>query len=150
MASFTTQKKSDDLCLLYHQHVTTIILFQGFCFFFPESPVSVKMRIRHYFSHLSSVSSSASYDVRQGFDKQFDLIEDYDHPNRRCQTLPLHSSQAPPRKPTRVQSRSHSASRSSSVPALTNGYTNDKTKQQQQVNNSFEKNSCRQVAETCG
>jgi hypothetical protein len=46
------------------------------------------MRIRHYFSTLA-LNNSASYDVRQGFDKQFDLIEDYD---RRCQTL-----QHPPR-----------------------------------------------------
>ena len=43
-------------------------------FFISESPVSVKMRIRHYFSHLA-LNNSASYDVRQGFDKQFDLIE---------------------------------------------------------------------------
>ena len=99
----------------------------NFSFFFSlfilESPVSVKMRIRHYFSHLA-LNTSASYDVRQGFDKQFDLIEDYD---RRCQTL-----QHPPRKPTRtsVQSRNtNTTPRSSSVPALgpPNGFS-DKTK----------------------
>lgn len=80
-----------------------------FFWHFPESPVTVKMRIRHYFSHFSA---SASYDVRQGFDKQFDLIEDcYDQ--RRCQTL-----QHPPRKPTRSNVQSRTTPRSSSVPAL--------------------------------
>ena len=64
-----------------------LILIRVFLIF-SESPVSVKMRIRHYFSTLA-LNNSASYDVRQGFDKQFDLIEDYD---RRCQTL-----QHPPR-----------------------------------------------------
>ena len=82
------------------------------------------MRIRHYFS----VNSSASYDVRQGFE----LIEDYDQ--RRCQTL----ERSAPRKPTRssINSSSKSATtpRSSSVPALLhqshgppNGFS-DKTK----------------------
>ena len=92
--------------------------------YFSESPVSVKMRIRHYFS----VNSSASYDVRQGFE----LIEDYDQ--RRCQTL----ERSAPRKPTRTsihssQVKSATTPRSSSVPSLhqshgpPNGFS-DKTK----------------------
>ena len=76
------------------------------------------MRIRHYFSHLS-INSSASYDVRQGFDKQFvDFIEDCD-PNRRCQTTQVTQ---PPRKPGRPslggQTHQTSSPRSASVPAL--------------------------------
>ena len=81
------------------------------------------MRIRHYFSHLS-INSSASYDVRQGFDKQFcvDFIEDCDPNNtRRCQTAP--------RKPGRpslgsggqqqlTHQNSSTQTRSASVPAL--------------------------------
>ena len=92
-------------------------------FFITESPVSIKMRIRHYFSHLS-INSSASYDVRQGFDKQFcvDFIEDCDPNNtRRCQTAP--------RKPGRpslgsggqqqlTHQNSSTQTRSASVPAL--------------------------------
>ena len=92
--------------------------------YFSESPVSVKMRIRHYFS----VNASASYDVRQGFE----LIEDYDQ--RRCQTL----ERSAPRKPTRTsihssQVKSATTPRSSSVPSLhqshgpPNGFS-DKTK----------------------
>ena len=99
------------------------------------------MRIRHYFSHLSINSASASYDVRQGFDKQFcvDFIEDcaaangndsntqshINNRDRKCQTAP--------RKPCRPSlggaggtsstsgtsgQNSVSAPRSSSVPAL--------------------------------
>ena len=111
------------------------------------------MRIRHYFSHLSINSASASYDVRQGFDKQFcvDFIDqdcDVDHSNnttssshninsnnrdRKCQTAP--------RKPCRPSlggggtsstSGQNSVSsqqqpRSSSVPTLvTNNSENSK------------------------
>ena len=109
--------------ICFSKYVSSDFHPHNFLFFIPESPVSVKMRIRHYFSHLA-LNTSASYDVRQGFDKQYDLIEDYD---RRCQTL-----QHPPRKPTRtsVQSRNtNTTPRSSSVPALgpPNGFS-DKTK----------------------
>ena len=110
------------------------------------------MRIRHYFSHLSINSASASYDVRQGFDKQFcvDFIDqdcDVDHSNnttssshninsnnrdRKCQTAP--------RKPCRPSlggggtstsgqnsASSQQQSRSSSVPTLvTNNSENSK------------------------
>ena len=105
------------------------------------------MRIRHYFSHLSINSASASYDVRQGFDKQFcvDFIEDcaaaangndsntqshINNRDRKCQTAP--------RKPCRPSlggaggtsltsgQNSVSAPRSSSVPALVSSDNNSK------------------------
>ena len=102
------------------RRISRMKLLSTFISMFAESPVSVKMRIRHYFSHLS-INSSASYDVRQGFDKlQFDLIDsDSMYDQRRCQTSTL----PPPKKPTRSSlsqqhNIKHSASRSSSVPSV--------------------------------